>query len=92
MAGGGSSSAPAKHSSGGAASLRSSSFTVSIPKGLAGEAAEAAKQLGITKAQLVKRALVDMLADIEDTKTIKERRNEPSIPHDEFWKKVGLEG
>jgi len=76
----------------GTASLRTGAFTVSIPKDMAAQAAMAAKVMGITKAQLVKRALADMLADIEDTKTIKERRDEPSIPHDEFWQKVGLEG
>lgn len=77
---------------GGAASLRSDAFTVSIPKGMAAQAAQAAKSLGITRAQLVKNALAELLADIQDDKTIEERRNEPSIPHNEFWKNVGLEG
>ena len=74
------------------ATLRTDSFTVRIPKGMAGEAAAAAKSLGISRAQLVKRAVADMLDDIRDMKIIDERRKEPSIPHDEFWKKVGLEG
>lgn len=92
MGGGGSSSATVKQSSGGAASIRTGAFTASIPKGMAAETAAVAREMGMTKAQLVKRALADMLADIHNSKLIEERRLEPSIPHDEFWKKVGLEG
>ena len=50
----------------GAASLRTGAFTVSIPKDMAAQAAQAAKVMGITKAQLVKRALADMLEEIQD--------------------------
>ena len=87
-----SSTGTTKHKPGGAASLRADTFTVSIPKGMAAETAVAAKEMGVTKAQLVKRALADMLADIHNAKIIEQRRKEPSIPHDEFWNKVGLEG
>lgn len=90
--GGSSTSSTGSSGSSGAASLRSDAFTVSIPKGMAAQAAQAAKSLGITRAQLVKNALAELLADIQDDKTIEERRNEPSIPHNEFWKNVGLEG
>jgi len=87
MGGGGSNSASFKHTSGGAASIRTGAFTVSIPKGMAGQTAQAAKELGITKAQLVKRALADMLEDIEDLKIVKARRNEKGIP----WARVKAE-
>lgn len=87
-----SSTSTTKHKPGGAASLRADAFTVSIPKGMAAQAAKAAKSLGITRAQLVKNALAELLADIQDAKLIEQRRGEPSIPHDEFWNKVGLEG
>lgn len=87
-----SSTGTSKPKAGGTATLRADAFTVSIPKGMAGQTAQAAKELGITRAQLVKRALADLLEDLKDAKTIEERRKEPSIPHEEFWKKVGLEG
>lgn len=90
--GGGSSSATTKHlpQGNGTASIRSGSFTVSIPKSMAGEAAEAAKELGITKAQLVKRALADMLEDIHDMKIIEERRGEKNISWEQVKANLGL--
>lgn len=90
--GGVSNSSSVKQSGSGAASIRTGTFTVSIPKSMAAETAAVAREMGMTKAQLVKRALADLLADIHNTKLIEERRKEPSIPHTEFWKKVGLEG
>lgn len=51
-----------------------------------------AKLLRISKALLIRQALEEKLEDIQDAKLIEERRNERSIPHDQFWKKVGLEG
>lgn len=48
------------------AAIRTESFTVSIPKGLAAEAVQAAKQLGISRAALVKRALADMIEEMQD--------------------------
>lgn len=50
----------------GAVSLRPGAFTVSIPKDMAAQAATAAKAMGVTRAQLVKRALADLLEDMED--------------------------
>lgn len=91
MGGGGSPSAPiVKPSKGGAASIRTGAFTVSIPKSMAADAAVAAKELGITKAQLVKRALADMLEDIEDLKIVKARRNEKGIPWAQVKAELGL--
>lgn len=59
---------------------KATSFTVTIPARLAGMVAQAAQQLGITKAQLVKRALSNALEEIEDLKTVEARRGEKSIP------------
>lgn len=84
MGGSSTSSTGTTKSKTGAASLRTDAFTVSIPKGMAEQAAQAAKSMGITKAQLVKRALADMLEDIQDAKIIEERRYEKGIP----WEKV----
>lgn len=79
-------------STGRTAAVRTDSFTVSIPKALGCEVAQAAKELGTTKAKLVREAVARMLDDMHDNQTIEKRRNEPTIKHDDFWKKVGLEG
>lgn len=90
MGGSGSSSAPVERSGGSAASIRTGAFTVSIPKGMAAEAAAAAKELGITKAQLVKRALADMLEEIEDMKAVKARRHEKGDRWEDVKAELGL--
>lgn len=88
-----SSTSTTKRKPGGAASLRADTFTVSIPKGMAGDAVKAAKELGITKAQLVKRALADMLEEIRDIAESErimadiKSGKEKSIP----WEKVKAE-
>ena len=79
-----SSTGTTKHKPGGATSLRADAFTVSIPKSMAAQAAQVAKSLGITRAQLVKNALAEMLEEIEDIRIANERRNEVGIP----WEKV----
>lgn len=78
-----SSTGTTKHKPGGA-TLRADAFTVSIPKSMAAQAAQVAKSLGITRAQLVKNALAEMLEEIEDIRIANERRNEVGIP----WEKV----
>lgn len=81
---------------GGAASHRADAFTVSIPKGMAGQAAQAAKTLGITKAQLVKTALAEMLEEMQDIADAKrimadiESGKTKTIPWEEVKRRNGL--
>lgn len=51
---------------------------------------EQAKQLKISRDTLVRRALTNMLEEIEDMKTIEARRGEKSIPWERVKAELGL--
>lgn len=51
---------------------------------------EQAKQLKISRDALVRRALANMLEEIEDLKTIEARRGEKSIPWERVKAELGL--
>lgn len=51
---------------------------------------EQAKQLKISKDALVRRALLNMLEEIGDLKTIEARRGEKSIPWERVKAELGL--
>jgi predicted DNA-binding protein len=51
---------------------------------------EQAKQLKISRDTLVRRALVNMLEEIEDLKTIEARRGEKSVPWERVKAELGL--
>jgi hypothetical protein len=51
---------------------------------------EQARQLKISKDTLVRRALANMLEEIEDLKTIEARRGEKSIPWERVKAELGL--
>lgn len=51
---------------------------------------EHAKQLNISKDALVRRAIANMLEDIEDLKTVEARRGEKSVPWERVKAELGL--
>jgi predicted DNA-binding protein len=51
---------------------------------------EQARQLNTSKDVLVRRAIVNMLEEIEDIKTVKARRNEPTFTLSEVKAELGL--
>ena len=51
---------------------------------------EQAKQLKISKDALVRRAIVGMLEEIEDLKTVEARRGEKSVPWSRVKAELGL--
>ena len=66
--------------------------SVRLPERLNSVLLKHAKQLKISKESLVRQVIEEFLQTEADLDIVKARRNEPTIPHDKFWKNFGLEG
>ncbi|OGS95808.1 MAG: hypothetical protein A3H31_09665 [Gallionellales bacterium RIFCSPLOWO2_02_FULL_57_47] len=66
--------------------------SVRLPARLNSALLKHAKQLKISKESLARQAIEEFLQAEADLDAVKTRRNEPNIPHAQFWKNLGLEG
>jgi predicted transcriptional regulator len=66
--------------------------SVRLPARLNSALLRHAKQLKVSKESLARQAIEEFLQTEADLETVKARRSEPTIPHGQFWKNLGLEG